>query len=516
MYNSENILLIVLISLCIIAGIILSDLKAVTTFTIQDLVPINYPNNGAIESERFKGIVNINMIIGHIYISYIISRVTNISGENLALIPIGSLILPLGYFIILKNVFVNLRQYYKIILLSFPLALTLYSGLIEIYSWFKYSLTIFLFILLFLLLIKRNLIFHLKEIIILSVILFIGLSLIHYSLAFVALVLIFILLLKHILFNTIKFSNLGMLNYLFIIFVLIFTISNIDTIIQYYTTPSFKLAGLDKLLNRGLAYLGFDVKYDELESTPYYINPIINILRVIYIATPIFIILFYSISFFINKILKRNSSIKIDIIWLALIIASLTRSVLYINIGTTSLVDTTDLIFLPLFALIILYKNTKMKYVLLYSIIIMGISISSFILTLDSIDYRNRYTSINLYTNWFLNHEPVKLYDQYNISASIYKGDHKDIALHILLISKYGFIPKHSYFDTYSYKTLLEPSEYTPLFTDVFLHKDNKPIIGVEVWNFYKPINSFLEKINNNYRFNKIYDDSITFHLKIT
>jgi len=511
MYNSENILLIAVISVCIIAGMILSNLKTANTFTIQDLVPINYPNNGIIDSEKFKGIVNIDMIIGHIYISYIISKVTNISGENLALIPIGSFILPLGYFIILKNVFVNLCQYYKSILLSVPLALTLYSGLIEMYSWFKYSITIFLFLLLFLLLIKKDFKLSLKEITISSVILFIGLSLIHYSLAFVALIVIFILLLKHILFNTIKFSNLRMLN-LFIIFVLIFVISNISTIIQYYATSSFKPVGSDKLLNRGLAYLGFDVEYDELESTPYYINPIINRLRVAYIAIPIFIILFYSISFFMNKILKRNSDIKIDIIWLALIIASLTRSVLYTNIGS-SLIDTTDLIFLPLFALIILYKNVKINYVLLYSIVIMGISISSFTLTLGSSDYRDRYTSINLYTNWFLNHEPVKLYDPYNISTNIYIGDHKDIVLHILIISKDGFIPKHSYFDRYSYKILLGSSEYTPSFTDVFLHKDNKPIIG-EAWNFYKPINLFLANINNNYRFNKIYDDSITFHLK--
>jgi len=337
MSNSENILLIITISVCIIAGITLSNLKVFTIFTIQDLVPINYPNNGIIDSEKFKGIVNINMIIGHIYLSYIISKITNISGEDLALIPIGSLILPLGYFIILKNSFVNLRRYYKIILLSVPLALTLYSGLINMYGWFKYTLTIFLFILLFSLLIKKDSISSLKEIIILSVIFFIGLSLIHYSLAFVALILIFILLIKDRLFNTVNVSNLRMSN-LFIIFVLIFGISNIDTIIQYYTTPSFKSVGLDKILNRGLAYLGFDVEYGELESTPYYINPIVNILRSIYIALPIFIILFYSILFFIRT-LKRNHDVKIDIIWIALIIASLTRSVLYINIGTSSLID---------------------------------------------------------------------------------------------------------------------------------------------------------------------------------
>ena len=513
MSNSENILLIITISVCIIAGITLSNLKVFTIFTIQDLVPINYPNNGIIDSEKFKGIVNINMIIGHIYLSYIISKITNISGEDLALIPIGSLILPLGYFIILKNSFVNLRRYYKIILLSVPLALTLYSGLINMYGWFKYTLTIFLFILLFSLLIKKDSISSLKEIIILSVIFFIGLSLIHYSLAFVALILIFILLIKDRLFNTVNVSNLRMSN-LFIIFVLIFGISNIDTIIQYYTTPSFKSVGLDKILNRGLAYLGFDVEYGELESTPYYINPIVNILRSIYIALPIFIILFYSILFFIRT-LKRNHDVKIDIIWIALIIASLTRSVLYINIGTSSLIDTTDLIFLPLFALIILYKNTKINHVLLYSIVITAVSVSSFILTLDSIDYRDRYTSINLYTNWFLNHMPIKPDDPYDISNIIiyYKGDHKDIALHLLIISKYGFIPKHSYFDIHSYKILLGSSDL-PSFTDVFLHKDNKPIIGEEAWIFYKPINLFLESINNNYRFNKIYDDSITFHLK--
>jgi len=159
-----------------------------TVFLTYDLTPLNDPNFSIDSTHKYLS--KVDQIAGFVYISLILSIVYNVQSEQLMFIPIGSLLLPLIYFILVRHISKN-----NFVTLIFPLYIVFDSGLmLGFYNIFKYTFTYYLLFLCLILYIsirkntkQQNMKYHVG-----ILVLFIGMTFIHYTLSFVTIIILFV------------------------------------------------------------------------------------------------------------------------------------------------------------------------------------------------------------------------------------------------------------------------------------------------------------------------------------
>lgn len=145
-----NLIISIIMGIGLISGLYLAHIKYFSAFTALDISPVNYSDLGfPLSNDKFM-YVKIDDVIGHIFIFMIFSRITDLAVEEMMFLPIGSIILPLGYFIFARRF---LQHYYNgritffiTIILATYIIFDTYTGT-SYYSIFKYVFTYFLFFL---------------------------------------------------------------------------------------------------------------------------------------------------------------------------------------------------------------------------------------------------------------------------------------------------------------------------------------------------------------------------------
>jgi hypothetical protein len=89
--------------------------------------------------------------------------------------------------------------------------------------------------------------------------------------------------------------------------------------------------------------------------------------------------------------------------------------------------------------------------------------------------------------------------------------DYKSMGIYLINSDSYNVMFNPLYFTENAYDLLLHSSSLS--YDYIILHIDNKPINSIG-WNIYKPVNKYIDNINNNTTLNRIYCDSTTIILK--
>ncbi|MEM1971524.1 MAG: hypothetical protein QW416_09205 [Candidatus Nitrosocaldaceae archaeon] len=495
LYN-RGLLMILLASTML--GFYLGHIRSFDSFLPHDLVPINNIKNFPINEKDYETFVKTDEIPGFIYTSFILSDVTNLSVDSLMFIPLGSIILPLGYAILVKHLS---KEYLYALLLS--LYLILDSGLMSgYYNIFKYTLTYFLGIIMlaalsFISFYKENT----KTYYVMLIIIFLGLVLIHYTIAFIILLMyIIIYLIKSFKYNsffTSKNDNISVYFLLILLIVLIITKSS--TIITYFIqfNPSTSLDTFKNITNRISSYL-FQVVQDKYVVYQE-INQFSLFLRGIRALLLIIPLIFYVVLRYIFKVLYKPLP---PLIW-GIIFGTIIHAIIYINIGSGGIINNSMLVFYPILTVIVLQKITKFKvYIIVYLIFLITINGLSMLLSLSDINYSNRYESIKYSHIWY-NKYLASEFPDHKEGILI---DHKTMGLYAMISINERLFPL--YFTTNRYDMLLD-SRLTPDFKYLILHLDDKPIVSTRFNKYIAPIN-LINNINNNVRLNITSSDSLT------
>lgn len=504
----HNSLFLLIMAISLATGLYLGMMRFTTTFIPPDLVPVNYPiESYPIDANKFTGIVNVNTIPGYIHTFIILSKITGLSAEKMTFIPLGSLLLPLGYHIIARRQF---RHYYLLVLII-PLYIALDSGLIGYYSIFKYTFTFFLFFLFVsLYLFKWNR--ERRSLTLVLFLLFVGMTLLHYALAFLTLLILLI-------FNIGNKLNVGryrITSNMLLILLVTFIVLKVDVFFAYeeLSNKTNLIENIPNLLNRIKTYL---MREDVKPTGKYTVFGVNNIestdksalfirgLRTMLIIIPLIV---YVILYALQRIIRLNINISsLDLLWSSIIIAGIARLLLYTNIGSPGLINDFVLVLYPFVTLTVLSKtNIRPLFTHLYVIGLVTLSVLSLLLVLDDINYSTKYSSVVYSTQWFL----TTLDLDNNIVFRVL-GDHRTLGLTFLSGAREAKLASPIYFSDNAYEQLVNVTQ--PIdFNAAILHIDNKYILSTQ-WRFYESINMHLHDIDNNPRLNRIYSDSITMYL---
>lgn len=497
---SRYIFFIPIVVISLITGIYLAEIRVFELFLAHDITPVNYPiEKFPIQSELLQSVVKIDEIPGFIYITMILSNITGLYAEHLMFLPIGSLLLPLGYFII-----ANKQFKYSLIALIIPIYIAVDGGLIiGYYSITKHTLAFFLF---FLFLFIYRFKFQLnKYYFIIIIILFIGMSLIHYTIAAMTFL---ILLIAYIIDRINKTSKIT--STFILLLLIIFVVLKIPTFVTYVhlleTTTVSDI--IQSVFARIQTYTLQDVESSNNYTTFASTDNTVLLLKAVRALLLLIPIVFYVFLYMLKPLLKQYIKINnLDSLWWAVIITSVTNVLLYISIGSAGIINNFMLVMYPFVAILVLLKmKLPTSLVTVYLIMIVITSGTSLLSELDDIDNSGRYESIlHIYKLFpytaFATHE-------LNLNDYVILGDFKSIGQYILINAHDGILVRPIYMSPNNYDALIGNTDKI-YFTYAFLHVDNKPITSVK-WNLYEPVNLHVDRINSNNNFSRVYADSST------
>ncbi|MEM4275771.1 MAG: hypothetical protein QW776_03490 [Candidatus Nitrosocaldus sp.] len=488
--NNTNIILLIVLSIGLISAYNISNLKYFSSFTVLDLTPINHPNLDFPLSKNNLIYVKIDDVIGYITLFLILSKVTNLSVEQMMFLPLGIIALPLGYFVFARYMLNPLYRKLSVLLVAILTLYIIFDSYIGIYyySIFKYAFEYFLlFIFLLLYLTTSN---NFSKLVLLLI--FIIMSLIHYTIPFLTIIIVII----DYIINKRKQNNnsFGFL----ILLIIIFVLANLQVGISYFN--EFDVGGLDKIERaisqiRSYIYGRVDEKYIVYESTND-ITSFLKLVRSVSIVSPIIVGL-------VIYIIKRYKFTHREFV-ISIVIAAILHSVLYVNIGSISISSPTMILMFPLISLIIFRAiGLKEKLAMLYILFIFSTVIVAYVMQLNDINHTARYESTMNKRSDVINKVDLGISNDEKILT-----DDKMLGLYALESVKHGKIIMPTYFNNNIYESLTNSSPNTD-YKYVILHLDNKPIESTD-WNTYKPANVYINDINSNPYLDRIDNDGIT------
>jgi hypothetical protein len=503
MNNRLSLYLLSILILSTSVGLYLIKLKSFDPFVPHDLTPLNdLAINFPLEKDKYQSFVKIDNIPGFIYFSLIFSLICNLTVEQLMFIPMGSLLLPLGYFIFARHLSNN---YINVLLLTSYIIFE--SGLIlGFYNFYKYVFVGFLFFIILTLHIRKKYYDNIKYYYIGLLLLVVGAITIHYAFS---LTVVIVLLIEYLLRKiTYKGSSILLNTSILFTFILIFVLIHNVTITTYF--DEFESTDIISITNRVITrittYIGVGGTNEGYETFKI-ANDNVLLLRVIRILLLILPFTTYIIFRYFSYI---NTNPLNSIIW-AILIAIVIHTIIYVNIGSGGIISNSFLLLFPFITMTVLesIKNTKQYISSIYLLFIIVINIFTFLLVLNDIDYSSRYESIKniarFIDNYIINKNELNELIKPNILI-----DHKSMGVYLISSSEYMLF-NPVYFTNERYHSLLY-SQYTD-YEYAILHIDNKLINGVK-WKIYKPINEYTDIINKNNEFDRIYSSSITVILK--
>ena len=505
MNNKLSLYLLFILMLSLGIGMYLIKLKSFDNFAPHDLMPLNDPSmDFPLEKERYQSFVKIDNIPGFIYLSLVFMLVCNLTTEQLMFIPIGSLLLPLGYFIFAKHISNN---YINTLLLTFYIIFE--SGLIlGFYNFYKYTFVSFLFFITLTLYIstkERN--NDIKYHYIGLLLLVIGMVTIHYALSIVAIIVLLIdSLLGKINYKerSVILNNTGIL----LTYILIFIIIQNATITTYFV--EFESKDIINIINRATArittYLGVEDTNEGYETFQIANNNVLLLrsIRVLLLILPLVIYVVF------RYLLHVDTHPLNSIIW-AIFITVIIHTIIYTNIGSLGIISNSYLLLFPFIVIATLekIKNTKQYISSIYLLTIIIINIFTFLLAIGDIDYSSRYETMKDITRFVNNH----IINKYQLNELIKPNiliDHRSMGVYLMSNSD-NILFNPVYFTNERYHSLLY-SQYVD-YQHAILHIDNK-LINSTNWKKYKSVNEYVDIFNKNHELNRVYSNNITIILK--
>lgn len=482
-------------------GMYLAQLKLFDNFLPHDIIPVTDPNLEFLNSDKYKQFVKVDEIFGYIYIFLVFSRVTDLSPQQVMFIPLGSLLLPISYIIITKQLpFMSIKN--NLLYGVLPLYIIFDIGIITgYYNFYKYTLTYFLYFVFITLYIKNNNRNYNNVQSMVLITLFTAMVMIHYTIAVLTLLTLFID--SIIKYHRGKSKSLSLT--ILLVFLVIFVIIKFNTVITYFTQFSGTVT-LDQIsnliINRVSTYLslntGSDAKSYILFNEGNNISLLLRAIRVILLITPLFM-------YIILKYILRHSIPSLNTYIWSIIGSIIIITLIYVNIGSKGIIHNSLLILFPIVVLSIFQTLSKIAYYTrIYLTVIIIINGLAFIFEINNIDYALRYASLE-FNNKFINN----LVNDNNFLEIKQKVliDHKVMGLYAIM-NPVSINLQPTYFTNEIYDKLL----YSPNELDIdyiILQIDNKPIESTR-WNEYKPINTYIANINSNNYLNRIFSDNIT------
>lgn len=487
-----NLLVLIIISIGLTSGLLLAHIKYFSPFTPLDLSPINYSNlDYPLSSNKFI-YVKLDLVIGYVLTFMIFSKITDLTVEEIMFLPLGNIVLPLGYFVLakhlLKSYYNSYTTYFIAIILTIYIIFDTYIGT-YFYSVFKYALNYFLLSLFLSLYItitrNKNATRNYNEKIIAIILIFISMSMIHYTVPFLA---VCIIIIDYIIGSIRKNDTHRSILLVFIVLT-IFIISNLEVVKSYFT--DWAVGGEDKIINalnaiQAYIYGGLEKEYITYTDISY-ITTMLKSVRGLLIALPIAI-------YFIIYFIKHNIKL-INGLLLAILITSIIHSLIYINIGSPSIISPTHILMLPLISVILFnHIRVKEKLVIVYILSLLLVVIVSYITQFYDIDYRDLYYSIIIDRSYII--DKMNLDDKTLVDLRV--G-----SLYFLQAVKHDKTIIPLYITNHTYESLVNNNySYQNNYRYVILPFNNKPMPSG--WDLYKPPNVYADKINSNPRLNKI------------
>lgn len=491
MINNTNIILLIVLSIGLISAYNISNLKYFSSFIVLDLIPVNHPNLDFPLSKNNLIYVKVDDVIGYITLFLILSKVTNLSVEQMMFLPLGIIALPLGYFVFARYILDPLYGKLSVLLITILTLYIIFDSYTGIYYYniFKYAFEYFLlFIFLLLYLNASN---NSSKIVLLLI--FITMSLIHYTIPFLTII---IVITDYIIKKRKQDNN----SFVFLtLLIIIFVLANLQVGVTYFN--AFDVGGLDKIeraINQIQSYIygRVDEKYIVYEDTND-ITSFLKLVRAVGIVSPIIVGL-------VVYIIKRYKFTYREFV-ISIVIAAMLHSVLYVNIGSLSISSPTMILMFPLISLIIFRAiGLKENLAMLYILFIFSIVIITYVMQLNDINYAARFESTMNKRGDVINKVDLDILNEEKILS-----DNKFLGLYALESVKHGKIIMPSYFNNKMYESLTNSSSANTDYKYAILHLDNKPI-GSTDWNTYKPANVYINDINSNTHLNRIDNDGIT------
>ncbi|MEM2857227.1 MAG: hypothetical protein QW416_09020 [Candidatus Nitrosocaldaceae archaeon] len=485
-----NLIISIIMGIGLISGLYLAHIKYFSAFTALDISPVNYSDLGfPLSNDKFM-YVKIDDVIGHIFIFMIFSRITDLAVEEMMFLPIGSIILPLGYFIFARRF---LQHYYNgritffiTIILATYIIFDTYTGT-SYYSIFKYVFTYFLFFLFLSLYMTRS--DKNNERMIAMVLIFIAMSMIHYTVSFLAMIIVIV----EYFIGMNRRNSIGSMSFMLVL-VSIFIISNLQVIGSYFT--DWDVGGEDKItkaLNAIQSYIygGVEEGYITYEHLNH-LTTVLKSVRALIISLPV--IIYFAI--YLTKYKIR----PLDGLLASILIASIMHPLLYVNIGSISINSPTQIFMLPLISVILLnFIRVREDKVMLYVLFLLVVVVLAYIPQLYDINYSDLYNSIMVDRSYII--DKMDLGGEFSTNRVL--SDLRVRSLYILESVKQdkSMVPLDLSNETYA-SLVNNSNDYKRSYRYAILPLNNKPMLTG--WDTYKPTNMYINDINSNPYLNKI------------
>lgn len=487
----------ILMGIGLTSGLYMINIKYFAIFTLLDLTPINYPDLDFPLSPEMFTYVKIYDVIGYVIFFMMFSNVTGLTSDQIIFLPLGSVILPLGYYLLSKSFLNNYYDRKRTLLLASILTVYVifdtYTGTIYT-SVFKYALNYFLMFLFLLLYMRRD---DNTGRMLALILIFISMNMIHYTVPFLTML---IVITDYVALAVKGKYSSPRLFLLPVMLICIFIISNIHVAESYFT--EWRVGGEDKILKALNAIQSYIFSGSLKSEYIIYQNAndltaFLKSVRALIITIPIAA---YFIANIINYIM-RKPIMTVNGMTLGILLASIAHPLLYVNIGSISVNSPTQILFFPLISTVLLtFIRLKDRVSTAYVLVLVAVVLLAYFPYLNDINYTDLYNSIMIDRTYFL---PKMDLGNEMVTSNVL-SDARVKALYSLEVVKYSDKKMFTLnISEETYASLINGNGYHDIsYRYAILPINNKPMFSV--WDNYQPANKYVDKINSNTELNRI------------